>query len=132
MAARVDGDLVDLSRPLATDCTIAPIRLDSPEGLEIMRHSAAHLMAEAVRNLFPGVKVAIGPAIEAGFYYDFDVPEPFTPEDLAKIEAQMAELTAQDLPFRRDEVAGSRRSTISGARAKPTRWNSWRRSPRKR
>ena len=56
---------------LPADCTIAPIRLDSPEGLEIMRHSAAHLMAEAVRNLFPGVKVAIGPAIESGFYYDF-------------------------------------------------------------
>ncbi len=104
VAARIDGDMVDLSRPLSADCTIAPIRLDSPEGLEIMRHSAAHLMAEAVRNLFPGVKVAIGPAIESGFYYDFDVPEPFTPEDLAKIETHMAELTAQDQPFRRDEV----------------------------
>ena len=86
------------------DCTLAPIPLDSPEGLEIMRHSAAHLMAEAVRDLFPGVRVAIGPAIEAGFYYDFDVPEPFTPEDLTKIEAHMAELTAQDQPFRRDEM----------------------------
>ena len=70
-----------------------------------MRHSAAHLMAEAVRNLFPGVKVAIGPAIESGFYYDFGVPEPFTPEDLAKIETHMAELTAQDLPFRRDDMS---------------------------
>ena len=90
VAARVDGEMVDLSRPLAQDCTLAPIRLDSPEGLEIMRHSAAHLMAEAVRDLFPGVKVAIGPAIESGFYYDFGVPEPFTPEDLAKIEAHMA------------------------------------------
>jgi threonyl-tRNA synthetase len=104
VAARINGDLVDLSLPLSTDCTIAPIPLDSPEGLEIMRHSAAHLMAEAVRNLFPGVKVAIGPAIEAGFYYDFDVPEPFTPEDLAKIETHMAELTAQDQPFRRDDM----------------------------
>ena len=105
VAARINGDLVDLSRPLSGDCTIAPIRLDSPEGLEIMRHSAAHLMAEAVRNLFPGVKVAIGPAIESGFYYDFGVPEPFTPEDLAKIETHMAELTAQDLPFRRDDMS---------------------------
>jgi threonyl-tRNA synthetase len=104
VAARINGDLVDLSRLLTQDCTIAPIRLDSPEGLEIMRHSAAHLMAEAVRDLFPGVKVAIGPAIESGFYYDFEVPEPFTPEDLQKIEARMAELTAQDQPFRRDEV----------------------------
>ena len=105
VAARINGDLVDLSLPLPADCTIAPIRLDSPEGLEIMRHSAAHLMAEAVRNLFPGVKVAIGPAIESGFYYDFGVPEPFTPEDLAKIETHMAELTAQDQPFRRDDMS---------------------------
>jgi len=104
VAARINGEVADLSRPLTQDCTIAPIRLDSPEGLEIMRHSAAHLMAEAVRDLFPGVKVAIGPAIESGFYYDFEVPEPFTPEDLAKIEAHMAELTAQDQPFHRDEV----------------------------
>jgi threonyl-tRNA synthetase len=104
VAARINGDMVDLSQELSADCTIAPIRLDSPEGLEIMRHSAAHLMAEAVRDLFPGVKVAIGPAIESGFYYDFGVPEPFTPDDLAKIETHMAELTAQDLPFRRDEV----------------------------
>ena len=104
VAARINGEAVDLSRVLTQDCTIAPIRLDSPEGLTIMRHSAAHLMAEAVRNLFPGVKVAIGPAIESGFYYDFGVPEPFTPEDLAKIEAQMTELTAQDQPFRRDEM----------------------------
>ena len=64
--------------------------MDSPEGLEIMRHSAAHIMAEAVRDLFPKVKVAIGPAIESGFYYDFDVPEPFTPEDLEKIEGACA------------------------------------------
>ncbi len=105
VAARIDGAAVDLSSPLQAACRIVPIFLDSPEGLEIMRHSAAHLMAEAVRDLFPGVKVAIGPAIEAGFYYDFDVPEPFTPEDLAKIEARMAELTAQDQPFRRDELS---------------------------
>jgi threonyl-tRNA synthetase len=104
VAVRINGDQADLSCPLRQDCTIAPIRLDSPEGLEIMRHSAAHLMAEAVRDLFPGVKVAIGPAIESGFYYDFDVPEPFTPEDLARIETHMAELTAQDEPFRRDEM----------------------------
>jgi len=105
VAARINGDLADLSLPLPGDCTLAPIRLDSPEGLEIMRHSAAHLMAEAVRDLFPGVKVAIGPAIESGFYYDFGVPEPFTPEDLAKIETHMAELTAQDQPFRRDDMS---------------------------
>ena len=102
-AARVDGEPVDLSRPLAQDCTIAPIPLDSPEGLTIMRHSAAHIMAEAVRDLFPGARVAIGPAIENGFYYDFEVPEPFTPEDLEKIEGRMRELVVQDQPFVRDE-----------------------------
>ncbi len=105
VAASVDGELLDLARTLEHDCTVAPVWLDSPQGLEIMRHSAAHVMAEAVRSLFPGVKVAIGPAIEAGFYYDFDVPEPFTPEDLARIEARMAELVGADLPFKRREVS---------------------------
>ncbi len=105
VAAKVNGEALDLDRPLDQDATLAPISLDSPEGLEIMRHSAAHVMAEAVRDLFPGVKVAIGPAIEAGFYYDFDVPEPFTPEDLAKIEAHMAELVTQDQEFGRAEVS---------------------------
>ncbi|MBI4797112.1 MAG: threonine--tRNA ligase [Deltaproteobacteria bacterium] len=105
VAASVDGELLDLARSLDHDCTVAPVWLDSPQGLEIMRHSAAHVMAEAVRSLFPGVKVAIGPAIEAGFYYDFDVPEPFTPEDLARIEARMAELVGADLPFKRREVS---------------------------
>ena len=105
VAASVDGELLDLARTLDHDCTVAPVWLDSPLGLEIMRHSAAHVMAEAVRSLFPGVKVAIGPAIEAGFYYDFDVPEPFTPEDLTRIEARMAELVGADLPFKRREVS---------------------------
>lgn len=105
VAARLDGEPVDLSHLLKADCTLSPIWVDTPQGLEIMRHSASHVMAEAVRSLFPGVKVAIGPAIEAGFYYDFDTLEPFTPEDIAKIESRMGELVAQDLPFDRQEVA---------------------------
>jgi threonyl-tRNA synthetase len=105
LAARADGEFLDLNRPLSGACVLTPVVADSPAGLEIMRHSAAHVMAEAVRDLFPGVKVAIGPAIEAGFYYDFDVAEPFTPEDLAKIEAHMAELVAQDQAFAREEVS---------------------------
>lgn len=105
VAARVNGEAVDLAAPLTADCTIAPIEVNSSEGLEILRHSAAHLMAEAVRLLFPGVKVTIGPAIENGFYYDFDAPQPFTPEDLEKIEAKMRELAAQDLPYQRREVS---------------------------
>lgn len=104
IAAKVDGEAVDLSRPLTRDCTLSPIASNSPEGLEILRHSAAHIMAEAVKRLFPQAKVTIGPAIESGFYYDFDVPEPFTPEDLEKIEAEMRQLVAQDLPFQRREV----------------------------
>ncbi|MEW6658377.1 MAG: threonine--tRNA ligase [Thermodesulfobacteriota bacterium] len=105
VAAAVDGELLDLAHHLDRDCTLAPVWLDSPQGLEIMRHSAAHVMAEAVRSLFPGVKVAIGPAIEAGFYYDFDVPAPFTPEDLARIEKKMAQIVGRDLPFERREVS---------------------------
>ncbi|OGP71760.1 MAG: threonine--tRNA ligase [Deltaproteobacteria bacterium RBG_13_58_19] len=104
VAARVNGALVDLSERLEQDCDLAPVKVDTPEGLEIMRHSASHVMAEAVRSLFPEVKVAIGPAIEAGFYYDFDAPQPFTPEDLSRIEARMADLVTQDLPFIREEV----------------------------
>lgn len=104
VAAKANGELLDLSRSLTRECTLTPVTVDSPEGLEILRHSTSHVMAEAVRSLFPGVKIAIGPAIESGFYYDFDIKEPFTPEDLTKIEAKMAELVAQDLPFVREEV----------------------------
>ncbi len=104
VAASVNGDLMDLTAPLSQDATVTPVSVHTPAGLEIMRHSTSHLMAEAVRTLFPEVKVAIGPAIEAGFYYDFDTAEPFTPEDLARIEAKMAELVVQDLTFVREEV----------------------------
>jgi threonyl-tRNA synthetase len=104
VAATLNGDPVDLTVNLSQDSTLSPIKVHSSEGLEIMRHSTSHLMAEAVRTLFPGVKVAIGPAIEAGFYYDFDTKEPFSPEDLARIEAKMAELVAQDLSFERQEI----------------------------
>ncbi len=105
VAARVNGDLQDLSAPLTGDCTLIPITQESPEGLDIVRHSAAHIMAEAVRSLFPGVKITIGPAIDTGFYYDFDPPQPFTPEDLERIENRMRELVQQDLPFQRREVS---------------------------
>jgi threonyl-tRNA synthetase len=77
---------------------------DRGENLEAMRHSAAHIMAEAVQSLFPVVKFGIGPAIEDGFYYDFDLPRPLSPDDLTTIEAKMREIVAQDLPFLRQEV----------------------------
>jgi len=101
IAARIDGRLVDLATVLETDARIQGIVADSPEGLEILRHSTSHVMAQAVRSLFPEAKVAIGPAIENGFYYDFDVPTPFALEDLAAIEKKMRELVAGALPFQR-------------------------------
>ncbi|MDD4951813.1 MAG: threonine--tRNA ligase, partial [Desulfovibrionaceae bacterium] len=80
---RCGGALLDLGAPLPADCAeLEPVFADSPEGLSTIRHSAAHVMAEAVKKLFPGAQVAIGPSIENGFYYDFDFERPFTPEDL--------------------------------------------------
>ncbi len=104
VAARVDGRLVDLGTVLEGDARIAPVGPDSEAGLEILRHSASHVMAQAVKELFPDAKVAIGPAIENGFYYDFDVPEPFSPEDLKKIEKKMAEIVSRGLEFQRMEI----------------------------
>ncbi len=103
VAAKLNGELIDLSRPITEDGELEPVLPDSAEGLTILRHSTAHVMAEAVKALFPGVQVTIGPAIETGFYYDFDVEKPFTPEDLAKIEAKMAEIIKADKPFSREE-----------------------------
>jgi threonyl-tRNA synthetase len=104
IAAKLNGYLVDLSRPLTEGGKIEPVSMRSEEGLEILRHSTSHVMAEAVKSLFPEAKVTIGPAIENGFYYDFDVPEPFSDEDLEKIEAKMREIVASKQPFVRREV----------------------------
>jgi threonyl-tRNA synthetase len=105
IAAKVDGLAVDLSRILDKDCALQWITIDSPEGLEILRHSTAHLMAQAVQSLFPGTQVTIGPTIEDGFYYDFKRATPFTPEELASIEARMHELAEQDLKITREETS---------------------------
>jgi len=99
LAARLDGRIVDLSTPVAPDQQVEPVLPSDPEALELLRHSCAHIMAQAVRELFPGVKVAIGPAIEDGFYYDFEYERAFTPEDLPAIEAKMQEIIKADLPF---------------------------------
>ncbi|NIA05820.1 MAG: threonine--tRNA ligase [Proteobacteria bacterium] len=100
-----DGVPVDLSVSLTGDCVLEPVVMNSPAGLEILRHSAAHIMAQAVKRLFgPEVKVAIGPAIDDGFYYDFDREEPFTPDDFERIEKQMAEIAATRRPFVRTEM----------------------------
>ncbi|MCX8014680.1 MAG: threonine--tRNA ligase, partial [candidate division WOR-3 bacterium] len=92
LAAKVNGQLVDLSFVLTEDAEICPIYFNSEEGKSIFWHSSSHLMAHAVKLLYPNVKLAIGPAIAEGFYYDFDLEQPLTEKDLEKIEAKMAEL----------------------------------------
>jgi threonyl-tRNA synthetase len=101
LAALVDGRLVDLTYPLIADASVRLVTADSPEALPLYRHSTAHLLAAAVTNLFPGVQCGIGPATDEGFFYDFVVPRPFVPEDLALIEKKMRELAQQDLPYER-------------------------------
>ena len=104
IAARVDGTAVDLSRSLVRDCALDWIRLDSEDGIDILRHSTAHLMAQAVQSLYPGTQVTIGPTIEHGFYYDFKRDKAFSPEELEKIEARMYEIAAKDLKVTREEM----------------------------
>ncbi len=103
IAARIDGQVRDLSTPLKRDAEVAILTRDDEEALELIRHDAAHVMAEAVQELFPGTQVTIGPAIEHGFYYDFAREEHFTPEDMEKIEAKMQEIIARNEPFVREE-----------------------------
>ena len=105
IAARINGHLVDLTKTLDEDVELEGIKSDSPMGIEILRHSSAHIMAQAVKELFPEARIAIGPAIENGFYYDFDVERPFIQEDLEKIEAKMREIVAQRLEFHRKEIS---------------------------
>jgi threonyl-tRNA synthetase len=102
LAGKVDGRLVDTSFSIATDTTLGILTEKDPEGLEIIRHSTAHLMAYAVKELFPAAQVTIGPVVENGFYYDFAYERPFTLEDLSAIEKRMAELAQRDLPVRRE------------------------------
>ncbi len=103
VAAKVDGQVVDLSRPLERDCRVEPVVASSPEGLDVIRHSSAHLMAQAVKRLFPETQVTIGPVIENGFYYDFSRQQAFTPEDLERIEAVMREIIRANYPIEREE-----------------------------
>jgi len=104
IAGKIDGKMVDLDQKILSDSQILIITIEDEEGLDILRHSTSHIMASAVRQLFPGVKVAIGPSIEKGFYYDFDRDETFVPEDLEKIEEKMNEIIAADIPFERLEM----------------------------
>src|SRR6266699_3116297 len=104
LAIRVDGQVWDLTRPLPSGQRVSILTDKDPQALDVLRHSSAHVLATAVRQLFPHAKIGFGPPIEDGFYYDFEVPTPFTPEDLERIEAKMREVVAADYPFVREEV----------------------------
>src|SRR3982074_1302600 len=103
LAGKVNGELVDTSFRIDSDAELSIVTERDPEGLDILRHSTAHLLAQAVKELFPDAQVTIGPVIENGFYYDFAYKRPFTPEDLAAIEKRMAELAKKDIPVTREE-----------------------------
>src|SRR5580658_5068212 len=104
VVAKVNGELSDLTRPIETDATVEILTTKDPAALQVYRHSTAHLLAAAVLELFPETQLGIGPPIENGFYYDFDRPSPFTPEDLERIEKKMWELQAQNLTFDRQLI----------------------------
>jgi threonyl-tRNA synthetase len=104
LAARVDGEVWDLDRPLRDDTTLRLLTDTDEEALAVLRHSAAHVLATAVREIYPEAKIGFGPPIQDGFYYDFEVPRPFTPEDLAQIEQKMQQVVEADYPFVREEV----------------------------
>ncbi|MGD0772091.1 MAG: threonine--tRNA ligase [Candidatus Solibacter sp.] len=101
LAAKVNGEMFDLTRPIEQDAALQILTARDPESLEVYRHSAAHLLAAAVLELYPETQLGIGPPIENGFYYDFDRPAPFTPEDLEKIEKKMWEIQARAVPYER-------------------------------
>ena len=106
LAAVVDGEIVDLDRPLADGAAVRLLTERDPEALGVLRHSAAHVLATAVRDLVPGAGIGFGPAIDDGFYYDFEVPEPFTPEQLDAIQKRMDAVIRADYPFERQVVSG--------------------------
>ncbi|MGP4110928.1 threonine--tRNA ligase [Streptomyces sp. 4N509B] len=105
IAARVGGTLRDLAHPLAEGDEVEPVAIDSPDGLDILRHSTAHVLAQAVQDLFPDARLGIGPPIRDGFYYDFDVEQPFQPEDLGRIEKRMQQIVKQGQRFSRRAVS---------------------------
>ena len=107
IAAKMDGCPVDLSCRLDSDCSLTWVSIDSHDGLDVLRHSTAHLMAQAVQSLFPGTQVTIGPTIEDGFYYDFKRDRAFTPEEIEKIEARMEEIAKANLKVTREEMPRS-------------------------
>src|SRR3989440_10978775 len=115
IAARVNGELRDLAYQVADGDVVEPVDIASEDGRAILRHSPAHVMAQAVQELFPEAKLGIGPPVENGFYYDFDVDKPFTPEDLKNIEARMRAIVKQGQRFARRVVSdGEARDELAG------------------
>jgi threonyl-tRNA synthetase len=115
VAARVNGELRDLASPVSEGDAVEPVTAGSPDGRAITRHSTAHVLAQAVQELFPQAKLGIGPPVENGFYYDFDVPQPFAPDDLKSIEQRMRQIVKQGQRFSRRVVTGDEaRSELSG------------------
>jgi len=119
VAARLNGELIDLARPLSSGGELVPVTGNTPEGLDILRHSTSHLMAQAVKELFPEAKPAIGPAIEQGFYYDFETKAPFVPEDLARIEERMQVLSRAKIPITREEMSREEAIAFFKSRGEP-------------
>ncbi len=105
VAAKVDGRVTDLPIQLNNDAKVEFVTFEDAEGRDAFRHTSSHILAQAVKRLFTNVKIAIGPAIANGFYYDFDVNEAFTPEDLEKIQAEMEKIVKEDFPIERMEVS---------------------------
>ena len=105
LAGKVDGKLVDTSYLVETDASVSIVTDKDPAALEVIRHSCAHLLAHAVKELYPSAQVTIGPVVEDGFYYDFAFERPFTPEDLTRIEEKMHELAKKDFPVTRTVIA---------------------------
>ena len=102
LAVKIDGEMRDLARPIERDAKVSIVTSRDPDALELLRHDAAHVLAQAVQELYPGTQITFGPSTESGFYYDFARAEPFTPEDFEKIEKRMAEIVDRDLPIERE------------------------------
>src|SRR5258705_12068626 len=115
LAIRVNGDVRDLQRTLPDGATVSILTNKDPQALEVLRHSSAHALATAVRQLFPQAQIGFAPPIEDGFYYDFDIGRPFTPEDIEAIEKKMGEGLKANYPFVREEVSrGEAKKSFKG------------------
>ena len=123
-ACKIDGALCDLRTALPGDCALSILTFDDAEGKRTFWHTASHIMAQAVKRLYPQAKLTIGPAVDNGFYYDFDAEEPFTPESLAKIEAEMKKIVKEALPLERFELAPDDAVKIMEEKDEPIRWSS--------